>query len=304
MQTPTDGSTRSTSSESRITPRHRLSALSKHWQLAATYVAIVGVLASSGCTTVSRTIGSVTSNKYAHPRAGSNWIVPPPQLEPLPDGQKTAYLSFRNISDAATVDLTAALKNAAQSQGWTLVSDPSQANVRLRASLRYFGEVDPESGGRGVAQAMGVISGAAVGLGTYGAVENATDSWAAGAAAGVGAGGLTGIGMKNGSTVREWAMVIDFVLEERSDKPIEFELYSGTESAASTGVALGNGRASESGGTNQRNSRQATTKQQGNYFPHGVRLSAWANQMNMEEDEALPHIQSKVQSVVLQMLPQ
>ena len=40
-----------------------------------------------------------------------------------------------------------------------------------------------------------------------------------------------------------------------------------------------------------------------NYFPHGIRLSAWANQMNMSEGEALPLIEERVRNVVSQMLP-
>lgn len=265
---------------------------------------VLGTSALTGCTTVSRGLGSITANKYASPRAGSNWIVPPPQLEPVASNQRTAYVSFQNISDATAIDLAPEMKSAATARGWRLVSDPTEAQVRLRASLRYFGEVEPESQGRGVAQTMGVITGAATGLGTAAAVNELTDSWVVGGAAGVGAGGLVGYGIANGSTVREWAMIVDFVLEERSEEPVEFELAVEDRSSMATGAGVANSRMATGGGTSQQNSRHAAAKQRSNYFPHGVRLAAWANQMNMNDSEALPLIQSKVQSVVQQMLPQ
>lgn len=257
----------------------------------------------TGCTSVSRGLGGITANKYADARSGTVWVVPPPQLEPPAEDKKVAYISFRNISDV-DLDLTQELKNAAQAQGWRLTTNPDEATYRLRASLRFFGEVEPESGGANVANKMGWITGAAVGIGTGVLVANATDSWGAGAAAGVGAGGLAGIGIANASKPREWALIMDFVLEERSDQPVEFEVMSDTDTSMRTGAGVGNARMSDGGGTSTANSRSASTKKQSNYFPHGVRLSAWANQMNMEEKEAMPLVTQRMSKVVTQMLPQ
>ena len=262
------------------------------------------VAATTGCTTVSRGIGKITANKYAKPRSGTVWTVPPPQLEPPAPDKKTVYLSFRNISDASDINLTGLLRQTANDQGWTVVTDPTQATYRLRASLRFFGEVDPESGGRNIANKMGWIAGAATGAATYGLVADATDSWAYGAAAGAGAGGLVGIGMANASTPREWAAIIDFVLEEYSETEVEFEKFTDNSSNANTGAGVGNSRMSDGGNTNTGNSSNASITTKSNYFPHGIRLSAWANQMNMSEEEALPHVQDRISKVVTQMLPQ
>jgi hypothetical protein len=265
--------------------------------------ALIALTTAQGCTAVSRGIGKITANKYAEPRDGTIWIVPPPQLEPPAPENKTVYISYRNISDG-DVDLTDLLRTAAQEQGWQLVSNPQEAKYRLRASTRFFGEVDPESGGQGAARAMGWIAGAAVGVGTYGLVESATDSWAAGAAAGTAAGGLAGVGIANASKPREWALIVDFVLEEYSPTPVEFALLSDNDTNAATTAGVGNSRMGDGGATNQSNSRVAEMKQTSNYFPHGVRLSAWANQMNMKEEEAMPRIRARAEKVVKQMLPQ
>lgn len=262
------------------------------------------VTLGTGCTSVSRGLGSITANKYAKPRSGTVWTVAPPQLEPPAPDKKTVYISFRNISDASEINLTDDLRQAATDQGWTIVSDPTNATYRLRASLRFFGEVEPESGGKDIANKMGWIAGAATGVGTYALVENATDSWAAGAAAGAGAGGLVGLGIANASKPREWAAIIDFVLEEYSESPVEFEKFTDSSSNANSGGGAGNSRMSDAGATRTGNSSNATITTTSNYFPHGIRLSSWANQMNMSEEEALPLIEDRITKVVTQMLPQ
>lgn len=272
--------------------------------LAATLAAgMLAMATTSGCTAAARGLGKMTANKYASAQSGTVWVVPPPQLEPPAPEDKTVYISYQNISDA-DVDLTQLLRDAASAQGWQLVSNPQEATYRLRARTRFFGEVEPESGGASAARAMGWISGAAVGVGTYALVESATDSWAAGAATGAAAGGLVGLGMTNASKVREWALITDFVLEEYSPDPIEFELLSDSDSSGTTTAGVGSGRAADGGATSQRTGTSATVTRTSNYFPHGVRLSAWANQMNMKEGEAMPLIRERLENVVKQMLPQ
>ena len=268
------------------------------------FALIVAVAFVAGCTSVSRGLGKITANKYAEPRSGTVWVVPPPQLEPPRPDDKNVYISFRNISDAQSVDLTDELRNAAREQGWNIVRDPQEATYRLRASLRYFGEVDPESGGASVARNMGAISGAAVGIGTGYAVGRATDSWGAGAASGVAAGGLVGQGIANASKPREWAMIIDFVLEEYNEKPISYERNRGTEATSADAAGAHNSRMAAGGGTRGSNTSSGSMTKTSNYFPHGVRLSAWANQMNMKEEEAMPLIKERTEKIVTQMLPQ
>lgn len=265
---------------------------------------ITAVGFAAGCTGVSRGLGKITANKYAEPRSGTVWAVPPPQLEPPRPEDKNVYISFRNISDAQSVDLTDELRNAARQQGWNIVRDPQEATYRLRASLRYFGEVKPESGGAHIARNMGVISGAAVGVGTGALAANATDNWAAGAVVGAGAGGLVGQGIANASRPREWAMIIDFVLEEYNEQPIEYELMRDTGASTRDTAGTGNSRMAAGGGTRGSNTSSGRMTKSSNYFPHGVRLSAWANQMNMKEDEAMPLIKDRTEKIVTQMLPQ
>jgi hypothetical protein len=256
----------------------------------------------AGCTSVSRQMGSMTDNKYAEPRSGTVWVVPPPQLAPPSPEDRSVYISYRNISDS-TIDLLPLLRKSAQEQGWQISNDPTTAKYRLRASTRYFGEVEPESGGAGVGRSMGLIAGAATGVGAGVATANLTDSGLAGGVVGLGVGGLVASGLTNSSRPREWALIVDFVLEEHLEQEVEFTVATGSRSGTVDGAGAANSRMASGGGTSNSNSRGATATQTSNYFPHGVRLSVWANQMNMKEDEAMPHIEERARRVVTQMLP-
>ena len=269
-------------------------------------ISVLFLLASSlfimGCTEVSRGLGKITANKFAEPRSGSVWAVAPPQLEPPAPQDKTVYISYRNISDA-DIELLSEMRTAATAQGWTLVNDPTKAKYRLRASLRFFGEVVPESGGADVAAGMGVIAGAAVGVGVYNAGGRGTGSAVGGLAAGAATGSLVAAGLTNASRPREWALIVDFVLEEFSASPVEFTLSRGTESTTASGAGAANSRTAIGGGERADNSSSATITKKSNYYPHGVRLSVWANQMNMKEEEALPHVLTRTQKVITKLLP-
>jgi hypothetical protein len=241
------------------------------------FILVVVISIISGCTAVSRGIGKLTDNKYAEPRSGTVWVVAPPQLEPPSSANKNVYISYRNISDS-DIELLDEMKAAAREQGWAVVTDPTKAKYRLWASLRFFGEVEPDSGGASQARAMGWIAGAA-------------------------AGSLMSAGLSNGSRPREWALIIDFVLEEYSRTPVEFTLSKGSSSSMDSGAGVGNARTSIGGSQNSGNTKSGSITQKSNYFPHGIRLSVWSNQMNMKEEESLPHILKRTRKVITKLLP-
>ena len=271
--------------------------------LCGAVVATASITMATGCASVSRGLGKVTANKYAEPRSGTVWVVPPPQLEPPSPNARTVYISFRNIIDAQDIQLLDDLKSAAREQGWTVVNDPNAAKYRLRSSLRYFGEVEPGSGGASVGRDLGGIAGAATGIAVGVGVNNATDSALAGVGAGFLSGGLVAAGLSNASRPREWALIIDFVLEEYTPTPVTFTMQRSSGSASASASGYANSRASSGGADYGANSSSGTIEKTSNYFPHGVRLSAWANQMAMEQEEAMPLIMERTQRVVTQILP-
>lgn len=262
------------------------------------------VLVISACTPVSRGIGTITANKYAALRSGSLWVVAPPELEPLSATQKTVYVSYRDLSDTGMADLTSIVEQTALDRGWLISADPSTASVRLRASLRYFGEVAPESGGATVASDLGAIAGTAVGLATYDLAGRSASAVVGALSTASSSGNFIKAGLENASSPREWAAVIDFVIEEYSAEPISFSYTSDTGRNTTADGGAASARNSLSGGQFRRNTSAAQLQKQSHYYPHGARLSVWANQMNLKEPAATAAIQAKLQRIVGAVLPQ
>jgi hypothetical protein len=257
---------------------------------------------TSSCTSVARGLGGITANKYASARSGVHWPVEPPQLEPLAPDQKIAYISCRDITGTG-LNLEPLIREAATAQGWQITNDPTEALIRLRGQVRFFDEVEPESGGLSQAAGMGLIVGASTALATGVAVADMTDNGFAGAAAGGVAGGLVGMGISNASKPREYALILDFVLEERLAEPATFTVASASNADQSSSSGAASSRANNSGSTGRSTSTAASVQKTSDYFPHPVRLSVWANQMNMKEDEAQPLIIAETEKVVQFLLP-
>ncbi|MEM1108132.1 MAG: complement resistance protein TraT [Planctomycetota bacterium] len=258
----------------------------------------------AGC----RSVGKVLGNKDAEVRSGTVWNVPAPDIEPPAPSDRTVYIQVRNMSDASQIDLTPDIKSAVQDAGYVIVNDPTTANFRLRASLRFFGENEAGDLGRSQALALGGISGAGIGLGTAGVASAAGANFGIAAGAGAAAGGLAGIAIANRMQAREWNLIIDMILEEKLDEPITFEVASSrnrnsTTSTGNTVVGPGGGGNTVGGAAGDGTTRTGSTTKTSDYFPHGIRLTAWARQIGMTEDEALPELETKVRAVMPQILP-
>jgi hypothetical protein len=262
----------------------------------------------AGCSQVGRGMGGALGNKYAAPDAGITWNLPAPDLEPPSDSKKTVYLTIRNISDAEAFDIKGALQQGIQNQGYRIISDPEKANYRLKVSIRYFGENEAADGGRGQANLLGAVSGAAVGVGTGAAIHAATGS-SLGAVAGggiVGAG--VGIAMANATKPREWDLIADVLLEERLAKAVNVETVSDQQAGSATGsvAVTGHDRTQGqvvSGGAASGTRSTMTVKRKTNYMPYGIRVTGWARQMAMTREEAIPLIQAKLASAPAGLLP-
>lgn len=58
------------------------------------------------------------------------------------------------------------------------------------------------------------------------------------------------------------------------------------------------------GGTQgNRTGRSATTSVTTDYYPHGIRLTAFARQSNMQREEATPLMKEKIAAAIPQLLP-
>lgn len=285
-----------------MTVRHEFSS--------RTWIALLALLATavavSGC---GRSLGSMVGSKDAEARSGIVWNVPAPFLEPQPASNRTVYVRWRNISGTTGVNLQQDIKDALSSAGYTIVDDPSAAHYRLRSVLRYFGENEAGDMGRGMAAGLGAISGAAVGGVSGRAIGGGPTSTVIGAGAGAGLGALAGAAISNAMEVTEWNLIVDLVLEEYHPGGVEFEVASAKGRASDTGTSNvtatpgGSTVQGVSGGEMDRTARTTTITQKSNYFPHGMRITAWARQIGMTEEEALPELKGRLIAALPNIVP-
>jgi hypothetical protein len=256
-------------------------------------------------------------SKDADVRSGTVWNVPIPNIPPPAPDKRTAYVSVRNISDADDIDIRDDVRFAVMSAGYTIVNDPTLANFRLRATIRYFGENEAADEGRQLANSMGLIGGAATGLAagvgsgylarSVGANRNITTGVGVGVGAAVGS--MAGIAMANRMKVREWNLIVDLVLEERLEKPVKFTVASDSSSASSMSTGYGTSRSgvdsqSASGRATDSTRTTASMERSSEYFPHGMRLTVWARQIGLKEYEAIPTLQRRLRNVLGRVMPE
>lgn len=284
-----------------INPTSRLRSMS--WLMLG--VLVLGPLAATGC----RSVAGVLGDDDAEARSGSVWNVPAPFLEPPPAENRTVYVSWRNMSDASEINLTQDLKASLQNAGYTVVNDPQGAHFRLRARLRYFGENEQADGGVSKAAALGGISGAAIGYGVGRSASNSYAGGSIGAGAGAVGGSLAGIAIANRMKAKEWNLIVDILLEEYHEGGVEFTVgsdtdrTSGTSSLAVSSTPGGSTSQAVGGRQTDTTTKNTTITQKSNYFPHGMRLTAWARQIQMTREEALPLMQDKIANALPNVMP-
>jgi hypothetical protein len=221
------------------------------------------------------------------------------------------------MSDADSIDIRDDVREAVRDAGYTLVDDPTKANFRLRATIRYYGENEAADEGRGLARGMGAVGGAATGIAAgvgashlmHSAGSNSGLSTGIGIGAGIGAGSVAAIAISNRMKAREWNLIVDLILEERLDKPITFSVASdrGVDSNASTGVYTGRAGVEgqhTGGGARDSTSTVGYTERTSDFFPHGMRLTAWARQIGMKSEEALPLLRNRIRNVLPKAMPE
>lgn len=229
----------------------------------------VGIVAP-GCSRTSRGLAKITQSQYADASSGGVWVIEPPAIE-IPEDRRI-YISFVNTSEQTEINFTESLREGARAGGWEVVSDPTNVPLRVRVRLRYFGLVGKDSEGRDIAGQMGWVEAAATSEETQSYLDSQTETWAGEDSGG---GLLSGLNLTGAST-REWAAIFDVVLEERMDSERAFEKFDAVSGESTEAVS--------------------------DYYPHAVRLSIWAHQIGMTEDEALAAIRDQIRETIAQKL--
>lgn len=189
-------------------------------------------------------------------------------LPPAAAAKKTVWIDVRNTSDKE-LDLSS-LTSMIVAKGYTILSDPDQANYRLQVNVLYVGKADVSALENAVyagwgGPVAGAAAGALVGVGVSGT--------GTGALIGAGVGGLVGGAAEviSGSMVKKvtFSMLTDVQVSEKSDKPVQQQQSATVQQGTSTTV-------------------KQEVSEESNWRMYRTRVGSSAVKVNLEFEEARP----------------
>ncbi len=215
-------------------------------------------------------------------------------LDPVAPRLKTVYIGMRNTSDYPELDVRGPLAAAIQARGYTIVSDPASAHYLLQGNVLQAGKISQANrqallgGGFGQPLLAGAVAGGVTrGFGGSG-----------NAALGVGLGVAAASLLVNAAYQDvTYAVTVDLQISER---PLHggkvrqsTRTYRGTGSSSVT-TAITDSTPETFGtstsGSQNSNQRFQAFDDQSDFIKYNVRDVAYADQVNLQMDQAVPTI--------------
>lgn len=192
-------------------------------------------------------------------------------LDPVEPEQRTVYVDIRNTSDKPEFDLKPDVIAFLNARGYQVIDSPKRANYWLQANVLQVGKSDAREANRALAVGPGVAGGAVTGYALH---------RASGGASGANAAGAIVVGAVAGTVVD--AMVKDVYYSVITDIQVMERLPGGVVSEDSE-HRLRQGTSGDTVSTYQRESDQRK---------YQTRVMSYANQVNLEWEEAAPSLRS------------
>ncbi len=119
-------------------------------KISALFLAFVMSITFCSCVQFDRTCAEINGHKYANLKTGQKWTDRIPRFKPVKSEDKTAWISFRNMTQQ-NFDLETKLRRAVEARGYMLIDNPDEANFHIYYTMRFFGENDNIDGGQSMA---------------------------------------------------------------------------------------------------------------------------------------------------------
>jgi len=220
-------------------------------------------------------------------------------LDPIANADHRVFLQVHNTTDKGGIGLTPALDAAIQAKGWRIVDDPAQAKVVLQVNVLQAGKIQQNA----LQAALGGGYGGVLGSGIAGAGIAALSG---GGATAIGGAGLA-VGAADwvgGLLVKDvtYSVITDVRVLQRGAPGQTFAVTHNTSAnsgAASQsgdprmrllGALLGQGNAGTSTGSNVASNTGESYTEQSQYKIHQTRVVSYANQANLDWQDAEPAI--------------
>lgn len=192
-------------------------------------------------------------------------------LDPVEPELRTVYVDVRNTSDKPEFDLKPDVISYLNARGYQVIDSPKKANYWLQANVLQVGKTNARDANRALAAGPGVAGGAVTGYALH---------RASGGESGANAAGAIVVGAVAGTIVD--AMVKDVYYSVITDIQVMERLPGGVVSEDSE-HKLRQGTSGDTVSTYQRESDQRK---------YQTRVMSYANQVNLEWEEAAPSLRS------------
>jgi hypothetical protein len=192
--------------------------------------------------------------------------------DPVPQSQKTIYLSVRNTSGNASLNIKPALIAAICQTGYKVVENPDKAHFILQVNVLNAERMSDASYQKALVSGFGtgVVTGAITGVATHNPMT------------GLGVGVATGVvGFVANTMVHDvyYVIVVDMEIREKGKGSVAIR--------GKQNLQQGSG-----GGTTQ------TYAEESRYKTYRTRIVAYANKVNLKEAEAMPPVRDRLAQVI------
>jgi hypothetical protein len=189
-------------------------------------------------------------------------------LDPIEDSKKIVFLQVRNTTDKQGLDIESKLKEAIQSKGYRITSNPKESNIMIQANILQAGKSQHQdpfnslTGGYG-GTLEGVAAGAMLG-GFSGSGRNMI---------GLGIlGGVAGTIIDAAVEVVQYSMITDLQLSEKADGEFVTETSNASLKQGNSG--------------NKKSSWESKT----NWKKYQTRIISVAKKVNLKFEDAEPNL--------------
>jgi hypothetical protein len=236
----------------------------------------------SGSLSACRDMGQMMGNRDAQLQTGQWWAGPIPDATPIKPDQRTAWISYKNVTQEQSYDLRGKLREGLITQGYKIIDDPDQANFQVFYTLRFFGENPKADGGKNTSAGLGAISNSA----------RATTAT-------IDAGSI----MSNYSQVIEYNIIMDVRIAQRKKGTVTHTIagIQRDRQVTASGGATGGGAVAGARSTALDKGQQL--QEEDNMLWQENRLVLWARQIRLTPEEAKPNLERALASALPQLLP-
>ena len=252
---------------------------------------VLSLVILAGTLSACRDMGQMMGDRNAELQTGQWWAGPIPDATPVKTEDRTAWISYKNVTQEQSYDLRSQLREGLVSQGYKIVEDPEQANFHVFYTLRFFGENAKLDGGKNTSAGLGGLGG---GIG----VAASPVAGRQGAAA-----APFGNLMSNHSQVIEYNIIMDVRIAQRK-KGVVTHTIAGVQRDRQVTASGGNtaGGVVAGGRATALDNRQQL-QETDNMLWQENRLVLWARQMRLTPEEAKPKLERALVAALPQLLP-